>query len=102
MKIVICSMGFTGYAAACWRALSALPGVSVKVFTPETHHGYSADVLSGISAQVFPDAEFYDEGFAERFAEMVISENPDAILIGGWAAKPFADLVDVGLLSNVR
>lgn len=102
MKIVICSMGFTGYAAACWRNLAAQPGVSVKVFTPETHHGYSVDVLTGIPANVFSDAEFYGSGFSDRFAEMVISENPDAILIGGWAAKPFANLVDIGLLSNVR
>ena len=102
MRIVICHMGYTGYAVACWRALAALPGVSVKVFTPETAHGYSLDVLGNLPVQVFPDTEFCAKGFTDRFAEMVVSENPDVILIGGWAAKPFVNLVDIGLLSNVR
>lgn len=102
MKIVICDMGFTGYAAACWRALASLSDVSVKVFTPETHHGYSIDILSGIDVQVFPDSAFCARGFERRFAEMVVAENPDAIIIGGWSASPFVHLVDVDRLSSVR
>lgn len=102
MRVCICSMGYTGYAAACWRALSALPDMSLVVFTPETHHGYSLDVLSGIDVRVFSDAEFYAKGFERRFADMVVVEKPDAVLIGGWTAGPFVHLVDVDRLSSVR
>ena len=102
MKIVICSMGFAGYAAACWRALAALPGVSVKLFASETHRGYSLDVLNGVQAQVFSDSEILARGFERRFAEMVVAERPNVILIGGWTIKPFANLADVGLLPGVR
>lgn len=102
MKIVICHMGFSGYTAACWRSLMAFPGVSIKVFTPETHYGYSEELLKGLPHQVFSDSEFQSTEFVRRFADLVAEENPDALVICGWIAKPFTNLLRDPRFSTVR
>ena len=102
MRVVICSMGYTGYAAACWRYLAAMPDVVLKVYTPETHHNYSEEILDGIPVTVFQDKIFYSNGFAKKFGMMVANDRPDVIVIGGWSARPFKVLVYDKRFAGVR
>ena len=58
MKIVICSMGYSGYSTACWRALAGIPGIDLVVYTPETDYPYQGDVLAGLDVKVLNPATF--------------------------------------------
>lgn len=102
MRIVICHMGYTGYAAACWRALSMLPNVNLKVYSPETEHGYDSHVLSGVVAEVIPNDEFESKHFPSAFCDKVVTDNPDAIIVGGWSSLAFRTAVYDKRLTSVR
>lgn len=102
MKVIICSMGYTGYAAACWKALLQLPDMSLKIYTPQTCHGYPESILSGLDVMVFSDEEFSAQSFVRKFADRVVEDVPDVILIGGWSAKPFKNLAYDSRLTHVR
>lgn len=99
MKIVICSMGYSGYSTACWRALAAIPDVELTVYTPETAYPYSEDILSGLDVKVLDTATFADvRGVCDR----IVSEKPNVITIGGWASPAFKALAYDARLRDVR
>ena len=89
MKIVICSMGYSGYSTACWRALAGVPGVDLVVYTPETDYPYQGDVLAGLDVKILDTATFSD---VRSVCDKVVAEKPEAITIGGWASSAFKAL----------
>lgn len=102
MNLVICSMGYTGYMAACWRRLSQTQGLNLKVYTPETHYLFATDILDKLPVTVFSDAEFTRREFAEKFVASVLDDHPDAIVISGWSVRPFRFLAYDRRLAKVR
>ena len=99
MKIVICSMGYSGYSAACWRSLAAMPDVKLAIYTPRTAYPYEGDILAGLDAKVLDSAELAD---IRRFCDTIVGEKPDAITISGWALPAFKALAYDKRLQNVR
>lgn len=99
MRITICSMGYSGYWAACWCSLASVPDVALSVFTPETEYPYDRSVLDGLSVQVLPQPVFNDE---KRVADMVLNQRPDAIIIAGWGSKAFKNLAFDKRMRGVR
>ena len=99
MKIVICSMGYSGYSTACWRALASLPGVELAIYTPETSYPYRDDILAGLDVKVLDVEAFSDvRGVCDR----MVDEKPDVIAIGGWASPAFKALAYDVRLRGVR
>ena len=99
MKIVILSMGYSGYWVACWRELMKRQGVELKVFSPETKYPYSSDFLDGLPISVFSKSEMDDSGFV---CKQVVDESPDVIIIGGWASSSFKSVAFDSRLKNVK
>ena len=99
MKIVICSMGYSGYSTACWRALADISGVELVVYTPETDYPYHGDILAGLDVKVLDAVAFAD---VRGVCDKVVAENPDAITIGGWSSPAFKALAYDVRLRGVR
>jgi len=90
MNIAICSMGYSGYSTACWRVLSKILGGKLSVFTPETAYPYAKEVAEGVPLRVYSEAEFSD---CELVAREIAVAEPDVLVIGGWSAEAFKNLV---------
>lgn len=99
MKIVICNLGYSGYSAACWRALAAMPGVELAIYTPETAYPYEDDILAGLDVKVLDSSALGDvHGFCNR----IVAERPEALVISGWALRAFKALAYDFQLRSVR
>ncbi len=99
MIIAICSMGYSGYSAACWRALAAMPDVKLAIYTPRTAYPYEGDILAGLDAKVLDSATLSD---IRGFCDTIVAEKPDAITISGWVQPAFKALAYDKRLQNVR
>lgn len=99
MKIVVCNMGYSGYWVACWRELARRSGVDLKIFSPETRYPYSSDFLEGLPITIVPNQEMES---GRTVGDKVVAENPDVLILGGWASKVFRSLVYDRRLSKVR
>ncbi len=99
MKLVICSMGYSGYSTACWRALASIPGVELVVYTPETGYPYKEEVLANLDVKVLGTTFFSD---VHGVCEKIFLEKPDAITIGGWVSSAFKGLAYDTRLRDVR
>ena len=82
-------MGYSGYATACWRALAAMPGVELAVYTPQTAYPYRDDILDGLDVKVLDATALAD---IRHFRDTIVAETPDAITISGWALPAFKAL----------
>lgn len=92
MKVLILWSHLSGYMAASWRALAAVPGVEVFVlaFQSDSDAPFDAGVLGDVPHRLLTWAERNDvrlvQGLARRF-------RPDAILVGGWNHKAYRAVV---------
>ena len=88
MDIVFIWTGVTSYMADCWRALSRMPGVRLKIYIQEkTHAGtrfIPADVLTGLDYELIYEDEFFDKG---KIRSQMASFQPTVFFIVGWRAK---------------
>lgn len=84
MRIVILWTGVSGYMTACWRCLSAVPGVQLKVFIEEqrnTATGYDRSVLQGFDHEL----RYADEPLDQAgLRNSLLSFDPDLLVIVGW------------------
>ena len=99
MKIVICSMGYSGYSTACWRTLAGNSDVELVVYTPETDYPYKGDILAGLNVNVLDSTAFAN---VRSVCDQIVAEKPDAITIGGWASPAFRALAYDVRLMGVR
>jgi glycosyltransferase involved in cell wall biosynthesis len=89
---------------ACWRALAARPGVEVKViaFAPRASATapFAADaVLRGVDHSLLDATQRDDAG---RIASLVADHRPDAVVIAGWAHRPYVRLLREPRLASAR
>jgi glycosyltransferase involved in cell wall biosynthesis len=84
-RIVVLWTGVTKPMADCWRALAALPGVDLTVFSElhrQTQTAYDeSDLLTGVDHHLRYSDEHFDR---DRFAEQVAALRPDAMIVLGW------------------
>jgi glycosyltransferase involved in cell wall biosynthesis len=103
IRVVFCWAEPSGYMAACWRALAALPGVDVHIIHPsQLFEGQSNrfnSELAGLSSEMFaadaPDIE-------EWLIEAVARQRPDVIVVCGWIYWPYTRVVRSPRLRHVR
>lgn len=99
MKIIILSMGYSSYWTSCWRELDRRPGIELQVFTPKTKYPYSEDMLKGLPIRILKEKEFGD---SKCVCDLVVSESPDVIFIGGWSSVAFNAVAKDFRLKNVK
>lgn len=94
MRIVFCWFNISGYMAACWRALAARPGVTLKViaFAPESSGTapFDASILAGVDHVLLDARQRID---ADHIANLTADHKPDAVVICGWAHAPYLSLL---------
>lgn len=88
IKIVFCWTGLTGYMPACWRALSKMPGVDIRVFIEKrrisSQHAFQLESMKGISFQI-RDRE--DDENTDSWIEQIAAFEPDLIQATGWFSR---------------
>jgi glycosyltransferase involved in cell wall biosynthesis len=94
MRVVICWAGMSGYMAACWRALAAMPGLDLLVVVPDPGGALDSDfkagpLVRGYGARVVSAAEYADP---EAIARIVVAHKPDVVVLSGWAIPSFVRL----------
>jgi glycosyltransferase involved in cell wall biosynthesis len=93
MKIVICYPVVNAYMAACWRALSARPGIDVFVIGQAPGErdlvDYRPDVMAGLDCRLLGHDERADQ---RLIANLVDRERPDLLVISGWSEPGFRPL----------
>ncbi len=103
MRIVICWPDISGYAAACWRALSACEGVELLVVAfsprPEAHQNFGETVMAGLNYRLLGAAE-RDDAAAVR--AIVAAHRPDAIVVPGWFHEPYRRLAGLAEFAQVK
>ncbi|MGC4030696.1 MAG: glycosyltransferase family 4 protein [Tepidisphaeraceae bacterium] len=85
MKIVICWSHISGYMAACWRALAAVPGVEVFVLGFQSDAAvapFDPALLGNVRHLLMDDKQRLDVAFVHQ---TVAAEKPDVLTISGWA-----------------
>ena len=102
MRVFICWTHLSGYMAACWRALSACPGIELSVMCVQSVDatiGFQADLLHGLNAHVLSPEQWNDYSVVRS---MVLAAKPDVVLISGWGHRPYVRLARDAALSHAR
>ena len=101
MKIVILWSNYSGYWAACWRRLVAIPGVELFVlaFTAPAASPFDTHLLEGIPHRLLSENERQD---ATLVAELVKAQAPDVIQIVGWFVPAYRKVAGDPALAEVR
>lgn len=96
-RVVICWTQISGYMGACWRELSARPGMDVSVIVFDAAP-FSPDVVRGVRCDVLPP----ERQNAESVAALVVANKPDVIVLCGWATPAYVALADYPQLQGCR
>lgn len=101
MKVVICWTNISGYMAACWRELSARPGIDLTIlaFRPAVTAPFNEEVMAGLSYHLLDTGQRQDSQFIQR---LVTDQKPDAVFIAGWGNGPYNSLLKTPALRGSR
>ena len=88
MKIVIAWSQISGYMAAAWRALAAIPDVSVFLvaFASDVNAPFDFGLLGDIRYRMLTAAEQADAALIRR---LIVDEKPDVLMVSGWSNPGF-------------
>ena len=88
MNIVFIWTGVTSYMADCWRALSRMPGVRLKIYIQEKAQAGTrfnqAEVLEGLDTVLLYENEFLDK---DKIRSQIVGFQPTVFFIVGWRAR---------------
>jgi glycosyltransferase involved in cell wall biosynthesis len=90
-KVVVCWSDISGYMAACWRALAAIPEIELFViaFQAQTQTVFSDDLMKGIPCRLLNLEERDKPALIEQ---LVLKQHPDVVVLCGWFHKPYRQL----------
>jgi glycosyltransferase involved in cell wall biosynthesis len=99
LKVVFCWSDISGYMAACWLALNDSTEVDVFVvaFQALTETAFGSRLMEGIPCKLLNLEDRHNSTLIEQ---LVVSQHPDAIVIGGWLHQPYCKLVSVEKLQD--
>ncbi len=92
IKVVFCWSDISGYMAACWRALHQAEGVEVYVvaFKALTETAFGDRLMQDIPCQLLDLQHRQD---AAAIEQLVLSQQPDVVVVCGWLHQPYCKLV---------
>ncbi|MDB5328115.1 MAG: rfaG, partial [Phycisphaerales bacterium] len=101
MKIVICWSHISGYMAACWRALAAVPGVELFVL------GFESDPVAPFDTRLLGEVRHRllsetDRQNADLTKQLVVDEKPDVMLMSGWFHPAYRALAKDPAVAGVK
>ncbi len=103
MKIVICWAGFSGYLAACWRALYVCDEIDLHVVTytgkKTSNAPFDTSILDGLPCHLLKSERADD---ADEVIQVVTSLEPDIIVIPGWMRPSYSLLFKHPLLKSSK
>lgn len=104
IRVVFCWAEASAYMAACWRALSARPGIALHVIHPDRlldrpNPFDVSPLLEGLSHERF-DASRADVD--KYLLQAVTQQRPDAVVLCGWIYWPYTRLVHAPALRSAR
>ena len=104
IEVVVCWDQISGYMAACWRALSSMPGIRLHVLARQSGAaGMNAEfddkVMSGISCRLLSVNEHEDDALIAR---LVIERRPDIVVVPGWYIGPYRRLLSNPSLAGAK
>ena len=100
-KVVFCWSDISGYMAACWRALQAIPEIEVFViaFQARTKSAFSDELMQGIPCRLL---DLQERDKAELIEQLVSQQNPDVVVLCGWFHSPYRQLAFSSALRDVK
>jgi glycosyltransferase involved in cell wall biosynthesis len=100
LKVVFCWSDISGYMAACWRALQQSGEVEVFViaFQALTETAFGDRLMLDIPCRLLDLKARQD---TDSIEQIVISEHPDVVVVGGWMHQPYCKLVFADRLQHV-
>ena len=104
MRIVICWVQWSGYMAACWRALAKRPGVELLVLA---EHGMRANgqpvfdpkLIGDLNCRLITTQQMHDADFLLKH---VSDFRPQVVALCGWGIPAFRALAMHPSLAHVR
>lgn len=81
MRITLLWQGISGYLTACWKALSATPGIELSILSSPSFLNYDTTMLSGLDCHVMSEAEKNDPEFSKAW---IMQRRPQVIILAGW------------------
>lgn len=89
--MVICWADISGYMAACWRALSAMPGVDLRVIAfASGQRTFSNELVADFNCQVIPQEQKNDE---DLIFSLVRERQPEVLFTTGWFHRPYRKMI---------
>lgn len=100
LSVVICWADISGYKAACWRELAALPNVTLFViaFQAKTETAFTRDLMAGVPCHLLDLDERQD---CDRIEALVTDHQPDVVVVCGWFHRPYRALASAKALRTV-
>jgi glycosyltransferase involved in cell wall biosynthesis len=104
LRILICWTEISGYTAASWRELAARAGIELSILAWPSRSSRAApqfqrSLLQGLDVRFLEPSEQQN---LELIAQLVTEKNPQVLIMGGWAEKPYRRLVWNPSLANCR
>jgi glycosyltransferase involved in cell wall biosynthesis len=100
-KVVVCWSDISGYMAACWRSLAALPEIELFViaFQARTQTVFADDLMKGIPCRLLDIQERDDRGLIEQ---LIGEKTPDILIVCGWFHTPYRQLAFSPRFQNLK
>jgi glycosyltransferase involved in cell wall biosynthesis len=103
-RVVICWTEIAGYTAACWRELAARPGIELSILAWPSSFSRSGtqfqrELMAGLPVRLL---EEHEQQNGPLIAQLATEPQPNILMMGGWAEKPYRDLVRHASLNNSR
>jgi len=99
IRLLISCHSISGYQAAMWRAMSALPELEVHVVAGTSNANFKPAVVEGLNVTLVPELALQDR---EAMLELARAVAPDVVAIGGWFLKGVAALVHEPEMERAR
>src|SRR5262245_38643788 len=103
MRVAICWAGYSGYLAACWKALAAREGMDLKIITfgfgPADDFDFRESMLAGLDCKFFPTEH---DMTLETVNAAVEEHRPDVVVLCGWYLPVFRSVAFNAKLAGAK
>ena len=102
-RVIICWSHISGYITACWRALAERGDVDHAILAFQSSNtgtiAFNDDLVRGLPCTLMSEAEQNDE---QHVRSLVLSHNPDIVVIPGWFHEPYVRLTRDPALAKTK
>ena len=91
IKVVFCWSDISGYMAACWKNLQAIPEIEIFViaFQAKIQTAFTDEIMHEIPHRLL---DLQDRDNPQLIKELVNQQSPDVVVLCGWFHRPYRQL----------